>query len=93
MRMFFCHNHYMVFDRWNAKNALGSKALRGAKAAKGVMAAALSVCCPGKQLQRAIVRALKHLTELILWNLVHHVRIAFALGNFDLKKAIIVRWV
>jgi len=48
MRMFFCHSLYMVFDRWNAKNTLGSQALGGAKAAKGFMAAALSACGPGR---------------------------------------------
>jgi hypothetical protein len=43
MRMFFCHKPYMMFDCCNAKNALGSQAVRAAKAAKGFMAAALSV--------------------------------------------------
>ena len=47
MRMFFCHDSYMVFDRWKAKNTLGSQALLGAKAAKGFMVAAVSVCGPG----------------------------------------------
>jgi hypothetical protein len=34
MGMFFCHKPYMVFDCGNAKNALGSQAVRAAQAAK-----------------------------------------------------------
>ena len=37
MRMFFCHKPYMVFDRRNAKDALGSKAVRAATAAKQLL--------------------------------------------------------
>ena len=85
MRMFFCHSPHMVFDCRNAKNTLGSQAVRGVKAATRLVGMI--------RLQRGIVLAVEHLCEHYPVEFGAHVRVAFALGKSGLKKAMIVRWV